>query len=103
MYVHILLIFSYQLKLNIEYLVFCFRSSFDFLLLLSMTLHFLFMYVASHWFPYVKKRIVVIHQEQFELSPIQVINFVLFIPSSLKQRIQVVLVILSLVRLGKYV
>lgn len=27
---------------------------------------------ASHWFPYVKKRILVIDQEQFELSAIQV-------------------------------
>lgn len=30
------------------------------------------MCLASHWFPYVKKRILIIHQEQFELSPIQV-------------------------------
>ncbi|CAI8031739.1 Dedicator of cytokinesis protein 11 [Geodia barretti] len=27
---------------------------------------------TSHWFPYIKKRILVIHQEQFELSPIEV-------------------------------
>lgn len=27
---------------------------------------------ASHWFPYIKKRIGIIHQEQFELCPIEV-------------------------------
>ena len=27
---------------------------------------------ASHWFPYVKKRILVLDQEQFELSAIEV-------------------------------
>ena len=29
-------------------------------------------FIATHWFPYVKKRIQVIHQEQFELSAIEV-------------------------------
>lgn len=34
----------------------------------------IFPHSASHWFPYVKKRIPVIHQEQFDLTAIQVIS-----------------------------
>ena len=30
------------------------------------------LFIASHWFPYVKKRILVLDQEQFELSAIEV-------------------------------
>ena len=30
--------------------------------------------IASHWFPYIRKRIQVVDQELMELSPIQVAN-----------------------------
>ena len=53
--------------------------------------------VASHWFPHVKKRILIIDQQQFELSPIEVTISCSWAQSSLFISVVVVVVVVVVV------